>query len=62
MKYRNLDKGEIIQAGDEYDNCANPWRDDAVWVPANDIGGIAPDPQYPAHRLYRRRVVEMEGK
>ena len=57
-KYRRLEMGEIIQEGDEYDNCNNPWHDDAVWVPATCIGKPAPNPQYVAHRQYRRRIIE----
>lgn len=56
MTYRRLEKDEIIQEGDEVDNCANPWKDDAKWVPATCIGERAPDPQYPAHRQYRRKI------
>lgn len=57
-RYRRLKKGEVIQDGDEIDRCADPWRDDAVWEPVNpaNIGDAAPDPQYPAHRQYRRPV------
>lgn len=56
MEYRILNKGEIIQEGDEYDNCRDAWRDDAVWVPARNIGEPAPDPAFPAHRIYRRKT------
>lgn len=56
MEYRRLEKGEIIQEGDEIDRCVDAWRDDPVWEPAGNIGEPAPDPQYPAHRQYRRRV------
>jgi len=55
-KYRRLKKGEIIQKGDEYDACRDPWRDDAKWVPATCIGETAPDPQYVSHRQYRRKI------
>ena len=54
--YRILKKGEIIQEGDETDGCADPWRDDPVWEPAGNIGEPAPDPQYPSHCVYRRKV------
>lgn len=54
--YRILKKGEIIQKGDETDRCADPWRDDPAWEPAGNIGQPAPDPQYPSHRIYRRKV------
>ncbi len=57
MKYRRLEKGEIIQAGDEIDRCADAWRDYPKWeqVHPADVGSPAPDPQYPAHRQYRRK-------
>ncbi len=54
--YRILKRGEIIQEGDETDRCTDPWRDDPVWEPARNIGQPAPDPQYPSHRVYRRKV------
>jgi len=59
MKYRTLQKGEIIQAGDETDRCVNPWKDNAVWEPvhAGNYGEPAPDPQFPAHRIFRRPIV-----
>ena len=58
VKYRRLGKGEIIQSGDEIDGCADGWRDGPVWEPVHpdSIGGAAPDPQYPAHRQYRRPI------
>jgi len=56
MQYRRLEKGEIIQEGDEVDGCANPWHDDPVWVTTENIGIPAPDPQYPAHPQYRRPI------
>ena len=55
-EYRLLEKGEIIQGGDELDGCCDPWRDAPEWVPAGSVGEPAPDPRYPAHRKYRRRV------
>ena len=57
-KYRRLEMGEIIQEGDEYDDYANPWHDDAKWVPATCIGELAPNPQYVSHRQYRRKITE----
>ncbi|HBE70434.1 MAG TPA: hypothetical protein DDW52_19970 [Planctomycetaceae bacterium] len=56
VEYRRLSKGEIVQEGDEIDDCVDAWRDDPVWKPAKNIGEPAPDPQYPAHRQYRRPV------
>lgn len=60
--YRRLHKDEIIKAGDEIDRCANPWHDDPIWVTVHpaSVGGKAPDPAYPAHRQYRRRVCEWQ--
>jgi hypothetical protein len=54
--YRILKRGEIIQEGDETDRCTDPWRDDPAWEPAGNIGQPAPDPKYPSHRIYRRKV------
>ncbi len=59
--YRILDKGDIIQAGDEVDGCADPWHDEPHWVPASRIGEPAPDPAYPAHSIYRRRIEVANG-
>lgn len=55
--YHYLRHNEIIQAGDEVDGCRDSWRDDPVWLPVheNSIGQPAPDPRYPAHRVYRRK-------
>lgn len=52
--YRYLEKDEITQEGDEVDSCNDPWRDDPVWKPVREVGTKVPDPQYPAHRIYRR--------
>lgn len=58
MKYRPLQKDEVIQLGDEIDRCGDAWRDDPVWEPVHpdNVGYKAPDPQYPSHRQYRRPV------
>lgn len=58
--YRRLEEGEIIQEGDEYDNCNNPWKDDAVWIPVPymHIGQLAPNPNFVSHRQYRRKIDE----
>lgn len=57
-EWRRLEAGEIIQEGDERDACVNPMKDAAVWerVPSHVIGKPAPDPQYPAHTIYRRKA------
>jgi len=59
--YRILSKGEIIQAGDMIDRCSDPWRDEPVWesIHLSDIGKPAPDPAYPSHRIYRRKVLSV---
>jgi hypothetical protein len=57
MQYRRLEKGEIIQKGDQCDQCANPWKDKPKWEDVvGNIGEPAPDPAYPSHRQYRRPV------
>lgn len=57
VEYRMLEKGEVVQAGDEYDKCVNPLMDDPVWVPArHSIGTIVSDPAYISHGRFRRRV------
>lgn len=60
-KYRHLERGEIIKATDEYDACNDGWRDDPVWKPVKTrIGQPAPDPAYPSHTTYRRRLTLWE--
>jgi hypothetical protein len=57
-EYRRLEAGEVVQEGDEYDACRDGWRDPAKWVPVaeSQIGVKAPDPQYPSHRQFRRKI------
>jgi len=56
-KYYHLKKGELIKEGDEIDACRDGWRDDPVWVKAKfSVGELAPDPQFPSHRQYRRLI------
>ena len=55
-EWRILEKGEIIQPGDEVDACNDGWRDKTRWVPAMNIGEPACDPSFPSHRTYRRQV------
>lgn len=61
--YRPLKGGEMIQVGDEYDGCNDPWRDDAKWLPVTAdspiVGQPAPDPRFPAHTRFRRRYGAM---
>ncbi len=54
--YRYLEKDEIIQDGDEVDNCNNPMKDDPIWEKTTCVGEKAPDPQYPSHRIFRREI------
>ena len=54
--YRRLEYGEIIQHGDEIDLCGNPMKEFPIWEPAGNIGEPAPDPKYPSHGQYRRRI------
>ena len=55
--YRLLKKGELIRDSDEVDACNVGWRDKPNWEPAGKtVGEMAPDPSYPAHRRYRRRI------
>jgi len=60
-KHHYLTAGEIVQEGDEVDACYNPMTDDPVWKRALCIGQPAPDPQFPAHRVYRR-LIKKEGE
>ena len=54
--YYYLKEGEIIQEGDECDVSAK-WNDDPKWVPAaHTVGTPATNPQYMAHRVYRRLI------
>jgi len=55
MKYYYLKKDEIIKDGDEVE-VSNSFNDPVKWVKTNLIGQRAPNPQYPAHRQYRREV------
>lgn len=57
-QWRILEKGEIIQFGDEMDQSVDPCHDVAKWEPVSDllVGKRAPDPSYPSHRTFRRRV------
>lgn len=56
-KYRRLQKGEIICEGDEIDACRDGWRDWPIWKKVTScIGEQVPDPKYPSHRQYRRKI------
>ena len=56
--YYYLKKGEIVQEGDEVEMSAK-YNDPAKWVKASkhSIGTPAPDPQFMAHRVYRRLII-----
>lgn len=56
MAYRTLNYLEEIRDGDEVDSCRDPMRDPPRWTPATNVGDFAPDPAYPAHRIYRRPI------
>lgn len=56
-RYRQLEAGETIQEGDEVDNGNDGWRDEPKWESAGrTVGSPAPDPRYPSHRRYRRKI------
>lgn len=50
-KYRRLQEGEVIEPDDEIQN------DDGSWAPTRCAGGLAPNPNYTSHRVYRRLKV-----
>ena len=53
VEYRILQDGEIIQDGDEVD-ISQHLNEEPVWVKTTCAGQKAPNPLYPAHRVYRR--------
>jgi len=53
MDYRILQEGEIIQEDDEVD-ISQHLNEEPVWVKTTCVGQKAPNPLYPAHRVYRR--------
>ena len=52
-RYIYLKKGDIVQEGDEAE-VSNGWNAEAKWQTVTSGGRVAPDPQYPAHTIYRR--------
>jgi len=55
-KYYYLKHGEIVQEGDEVEMSCG-WNDPVKWLKAvASVGQPAPDPQFPAHRKFRRLV------
>ena len=59
-EYRYLKMGEVVRRGDEYGACNDGWRDPVDWQPVTkERGGLgrkAPDPAYPSHTTYRRKL------
>jgi hypothetical protein len=55
-EYLYLEKGDIIQAGDEVE-MSNGWHDEPRWqtTTLGNVGAEAPDPSYVSHRKYRRK-------
>lgn len=61
--YYYLEKGDIIKEGDEVDACRDGWRDDPIWEKVKHrIGCPAPDPQYPAHSVFRRKLESTDNE
>jgi len=54
-KYYYLKKGEKIKEGDEVE-VSSKYNDLPKWVKTKCAGQIAPDPQFIAHRKYRRLI------
>lgn len=53
VNFRQLKKGEVIEKDDEV------LCDSKIgWTKTNCVGELAPDPQYSAHRIYRRAIVK----
>ena len=58
-RYRQLEMGEVVQAGDEIFRSDHPWHGgNERWepVPPSQVGQIAPDPRYVSHRRFRRLI------
>lgn len=55
--YYYLKKGETIQKDDEVE-ASNSFNDPPKWEKTNlaCVGTEAPDPKFPAHRQYRRKL------
>lgn len=55
VNYRALKKDELIEENDEvYDDDKHGWRKTIC------AGTPAPDPQFTAHRMYRRAITKSE--
>jgi hypothetical protein len=54
VKWRQLEHGEVVQMGDWSDVSPSGYHDWPQWKMVTKSGGTAPDPAYPAHRIYRR--------
>jgi len=57
-RYRLLKEGERVRESDEVDSCNDGWRDPPKWVSVSkhSVGTAAPNPNYPSHRRFRRRI------
>jgi len=57
--YLYLEKGDIIQEGDEVE-MSNGWNDEPRWqiTTLDNVGDQAPDPYYISHRKYRRKITQ----
>lgn len=55
MKYYYLQEGDTIKENDEVE-VSNSIKDDEKWQKTKCVGQKAPNPNYPAHRRYRRSV------
>ena len=60
--YYYLKKGEIVQDGDEVEMSAKFRPPKWVKASAHSIGTPAPDPQFMAHRVYRRLITAQHQK
>jgi hypothetical protein len=56
-KYYHLKEGETIKEGDEVE-VSSRYNDDAKWQKTICAGGKAPNPNYIAHRMYRRLITD----
>jgi len=59
LSWRILEKGEVVEKSDWVDSANDGWNNDPIWEPASRIGEAAPDPMFPAHRVFRRITAEV---
>lgn len=61
-QWRYLECDEIIKDTDLVDMCTDGYNDDPIWVPVKDTNGSrgagdkAPNPAFPAHTRYMRKM------